>query len=365
MNTITIKNTFFNSKTYDFDLPKLLECALPTEERGLKRDEVKLLISDLSTNNIYHKQFKDIGDFLEEGDVLVVNTSGTTNAALSVVLPDGEKGRVHLSAKLFNDEYLVEFRAIEKGDTKRYNKLKVGDKIPLKEGGVVEILKGYYENESTTSHLQLWIVQFHISIDLEDYLAKYGKHIKYLGVDESSYPSFYYQTSFVTEMGSTEMPSAGRAFTPELISKLVSKGIQFAPILLHTGISSLEANEQPYPEYFRVSESTANLINSAKERRKRVIAIGTTAIRAIESSLGENNEVVAGEGLTNLFITPEKGLKVIDAMLTGFHEPKASHLLMMEALASQEHLELCYRAAIANQYKWHEFGDLHLIISFH
>ena len=159
-----------------------------------------------------------------------------------------------------------------------------------------------------------------------------------------------------------EMPSAGRAFTSELVTQLVVKGVQFAPVLLHTGVSSLEVGEQPYPEYFKVPSFSASLINRAKKSGHRVIAVGTTAIRAVESSINDDGRVIPSEGMTNLYITPKRGLKVVDAMLTGFHEPKASHLLMMEALASRSHLLVAYEAAIDNNYQWHEFGDLHLIV---
>ncbi len=360
MNTITKNKPFFDQKNYNFNLPKILECSTPSEERGIGRDEVKLMISNKYTNEIHHKKFKEIDAFLEEGDVLIVNTSGTMNAALSVELPNSKKGRLHLSTQIASDKHLVEIREVENNETKRFHDLEAGEQLQLEHGGKVKLIEPYYENKQDKSHIQLWVVEFDISQDLNSYLEKYGSHIKYFGVDKK-YPTEYYQTCFVTEKGSTEMPSAGRAFTPNLITKLIAKGIQFAPILLHTGISSLEANEKPYPEYFSVSQASADVINNAKKNGNRIIAVGTTAIRAIESSLNEENKVIANEGLTDLFVTPERGLKVIDSMITGFHEPKASHLLMMEALVNREHLELCYQSAIKKEYKWHEFGDVHFI----
>lgn len=347
-------------KNFDFELPPALECAKPSEERGIGRDEVQLLVSNRKDDSIIHSQFKEIGQFFQEGDVLVVNTSGTLNAALEVDLANGRKGRVHISTKVEEELFLVEVRQIIGNETKRYFNLKVGQTISLADGGKMELIAPYYRETAKQTHIQLWRVAFDLPTNMESYLAKNGLPIKYVNVDEI-YPNEYYQTCFANEMGSSEMPSAGRAFTADIVADLVAKGVQIAPILLHTGISSLEVNEKPYPEYFRVSETTARLLNTAKADGRRIIAVGTTAIRAIESAIDKNGAVQAQKGMTNLFITPDRGLKVINALLTGFHEPKASHLLMMEALASKEHLSSCYEEAIRENYHWHEFGDLHLL----
>ena len=354
-------NTIAKEKAFDFSLPKLLECALPTEERGLPRDGVRLLVSDKSDNSITHSQFRNLGSFLQEGDLLIVNASGTLNAALPTTLPNGTEGRVHLSTKLSDKEWLVEVRQVSKNKTIRFHGLNVGQVLKIPGKAVLKITAPYFADNSKKDHLQLWKAQLNISGNVNEYLAQYGQAIKYSDL-QHQYPSTYYQTVFANEPGSVEMPSAGRAFTAELVSNLFSKGVQFAPILLHTGISSLEIDERPYPEYFRVTSLTAKLVNQAKRNGQRIIAVGTTAIRAIESAVNDSGKVVAREGMTNLYITPERGLKVVNAMLTGFHEPKASHLLMMQALANQEHLSLAYRAAIKQQYQWHEFGDLHLLL---
>jgi S-adenosylmethionine:tRNA ribosyltransferase-isomerase len=140
------------------------------------------------------------------------------------------------------------------------------------------------------------------------------------------------------------------------------KGIQFAPITLHTGVSSLESDELPFPEYFRIPPVTASLINTARREGRRIIAVGTTSIRAVESAVDERGKVVAREGWTERYITPETGISVVDGLITGFHEPRASHLQMLEALAGRHHLEIAYRAALEEAYFWHEFGDLHLLL---
>jgi S-adenosylmethionine:tRNA ribosyltransferase-isomerase len=175
------------------------------------------------------------------------------------------------------------------------------------------------------------------------------------------------------------MPSAGRAFTPELMMRLIAQGVQFAPLLLHTGVSSLESHEPPYEEYYRVPMQTARLVNEARAAGRRIIAVGTTVVRSLETVTDEQSITHPGEGWTRLVVTPERGIRAVNAMLTGLHEPRASHLAMLEALArqashntdvpasllaraGQEHLKIAYAEALRERYLWHEFGDLHLIL---
>ena len=348
-------------KPLEFYLPKILECAIPTEERGIARDEVRLMVSNKITDKIEHDIFKNLTSYLQEGDVLVINTSGTLNAAIPTILPNKKPGRIHLSTKLNEKEWIVEFRQIHGKKTKRFFGISPDQLFDLPFGGKAKTLESFYQNNSSNSHLSLWKVEFYFEESVEEFLEKNGIPIRYDDV-HNIYPNSYYQTVFANQYGSAEMPSAGRAFTTELVTKLVSKGIQFAPILLHTGVASLEIDEKPYPEYFEVSKGSANIVNQAKSENRRIIAIGTTAIRAIESATQNDGKVKPLKGFTNLFITPEKGLKTVNGLLTGFHEPKASHLLMMEALADHEHLKLSYEEAIKKEYQWHEFGDLHLIV---
>jgi S-adenosylmethionine:tRNA ribosyltransferase-isomerase len=158
------------------------------------------------------------------------------------------------------------------------------------------------------------------------------------------------------------MPSAGRAFSDAVLAELREKGVGIAAITLHTGVSSLEDHEPPYEEWFEVSEETAGAIQETRRKDGRVVAVGTTVIRALESASNENGNVRAACGWTDLVITPERGIRAVDGLLTGFHEPRATHLAMLEALAGRRHIELAYEAALAAGYLWHEFGDLHLIL---
>jgi S-adenosylmethionine:tRNA ribosyltransferase-isomerase len=220
---------------------------------------------------------------------------------------------------------------------------------------------------------------------LQAYLARYGFPIRY-GYVKEAWPISYYQTVYATEIGSAEMPSAGRAFTPELLTRLIARGVLVVPLLLHTGVSSLEDNEPPYEEFYRVPLETARIVNAARAACRaargyptttapvgggqcpqgtmggRVVAVGTTVVRALETVSDREGTVHPGEGWTRLVLTPQRGVRAIDALLTGLHEPRSSHLAMLAALASREHLAITYAEALRAGYLWHEFGDLHLIV---
>jgi S-adenosylmethionine:tRNA ribosyltransferase-isomerase len=159
-----------------------------------------------------------------------------------------------------------------------------------------------------------------------------------------------------------EMPSAGRPFTTELVTRLVAGGVLVAPVVLHTGVSSPERHESPYPERYAVPEATARLVTAVRGWGGRVVAVGTTVVRALETVAAPDGTVAAGAGWTGLVVTPERGLWAVDGLLTGWHEPEASHLLMLEAAAGAELLDRSYAAAVRDGYLWHEFGDSHLVL---
>jgi S-adenosylmethionine:tRNA ribosyltransferase-isomerase len=196
-------------------------------------------------------------------------------------------------------------------------------------------------------------------------LREHGRPIRY-SYTERDQPLSAYQTVFALPSadgaGSAEMPSAARPFTARLVAELVSRGVQFAPVTLHTGVASAEAHEPPYPERFAVPEASARLINAARAGDGRVVAVGTTAVRAVESASGSDGVVRAREGWTDLVVTPARGVRVVDGLLTGLHEPEASHLLMLEAVAGRAAIERGYEEALRGRYLWHEFGDVHLVL---
>ncbi|HCA85703.1 MAG TPA: queuosine biosynthesis protein, partial [Streptomyces sp.] len=196
-------------------------------------------------------------------------------------------------------------------------------------------------------------------------LNRHGRPIRY-GYTDRDQPLSAYRTVFAVPSadgdGSAEMPSAARPFTAALVAALVSRGVQFAPLTLHTGVASAEAHEPPYPERFAVPETTARLVNAARAGGGRVLAVGTTAVRALESAARPDGTVRAAAGWTELVVTPERGVRAVHGLLTGLHEPEASHLLMLEAVAGREPLGRAYAAALAERYLWHEFGDVHLLL---
>lgn len=347
----------------DFELPPELEAAEPPEARGLARDEVRLMVSCRAGDRVVHTRFRELPEFLAAGDVLVINTSGTLNAALDVTRADGTPLELHLSTRLPADLWIVEARRPGGGASLPFPHASAGETLRLPGGAAATLHVPYAAGcrADPGAPVRLWIATLGLPGPLDGYLARYGFPIRY-GYVRRSWPNSYYQTVYVTEMGSAEMPSAGRAFTHELITRLVARGVQIAPLILHTGVASLEDHEPPYEEFYRVPAETARVVNGARAAGRRVIAVGTTVVRALETVADADGIVHPGEGWTRLVITPERGLRVAGGLLTGMHEPRATHLAMLEALAGIEHLKIAYAEALRERYLWHEFGDLHLIL---
>ncbi len=351
----------YNNIPFHYHLPKNLECSIPTEIRGINRDEVRLMISNISTDNVQHDTFKNIVDYLNEDDVLVVNTSGTIKAAIPAKNKNNTFLQIHLSTQLKNKKWVAELREISENNTQRYFGGQPNEIIELIHGGSIRLIQPYYSNSNQEDHLQLWTIELIIEEEVSHYLEKFAQNIQYFNI-KKNYPNSFYQTIFAKEFGSAEMPSAGRAFTQNVLDQLEKKGVEIIPILLHTGVASLEMNEKPYEEYFEISKKSATAINNARKKGKNIIAVGTTVIRAIETLTSSQKITSSGKGWTNIFITPERGVNGIDGLITGFHEPKASHLFMLEAITKRKHLEITYHEAVHHKYLWHEFGDLHLIL---
>jgi S-adenosylmethionine:tRNA ribosyltransferase-isomerase len=349
-------------------LPAHLEAAEPPEARGLTRDGVRLLVSCLDTDTIVHSRFSELPRWLVPGDLLVVNTSGTLNAALSARTSAGHRFEVHLSTRLPGDLWVVEVRRPGPVASLPYRHAGAGITLDLDGDGRIILLAPYPLAGALDVPSRLWLAALQLNEPLLPYLERFGSPIHYSYV-AGSWPESMYQTVFATEPGSAEMPSAGRPFTAELVTRLVSAGIQIAPLLLHTGVSSLEDHEPPYEEYFRVPLETADRVNATRRTGHRVIAVGTTVIRALESVTDSRGRTSPGEGWTNLVITPERPLSAVTGMITGFHEPHATHLAMINQVIAaaggdrpSSHLDRAYREAQQAGYLWHEFGDSHLII---
>jgi len=328
----------------DFTLPAALEAHEPPEARGLARDRVRLLVG--TRDGVLHRRMTDLPDLLRPGDVVVVNTSATIPAAVPTV--DGLV--LHFSTEQADGSWLVEVRR----PAGPYTDAATGERFALRGGATVTLRAPY-------SAGRLWVATVDTA-DVLGYLYRYGRPIKYRYVPRS-WPLSAYQTVFATHPGSAEMPSAGRPFSHELVTRLVCAGVLVVPLVLHTGVASPEAHERPYPERFLVPAQTATVVNRAKASGGRVVAIGTTVVRALESAVRPQGTVAAAEGWTDLVITAERGVRVVDGLLTGFHEPRASHLDMLAAIAGRELLDRCYAEALAHGYLWHEFGDVNLLLS--
>ena len=335
----------------DFELPSRLAATEPAEERGACRSDVRLLVGTIGTDTVTHHQFTDLPELLRAGDVLVVNTSATLPAAVPIT---GGDLTLHLSTERPDGTWLVELRRNANKATVPYTGGEPGDRLPLPGGGHVWLLRRY-------SRERLWIAALRISESPLDFLRRHGEPIRY-GYVPHAWPISAYQTVFATQPGSAEMPSAARPFTDRIVTRLVAAGLLLAPVVLHAGVASPEAHERPYPERFAVPPTTARIVNQARAAGGRVIAIGTTAVRALESATGDDGTVRPAEGWTELVVTPERGVRAVDGLLTGFHEPRASHLDMLAAIAPQALLAHCYAEAIEGGYLWHEFGDVNLLI---
>jgi S-adenosylmethionine:tRNA ribosyltransferase-isomerase len=329
-----------------FDLPRRLEAATPPAVR----DEVRLLVAQPG-RPLVHADFLDLPDHLEPGDLLVVNASATLPAALPARRPDGSRLDLHLSTPdpTHPDRWVVEPRR----DGRRARAF--SETLALPAGGTATLLAPYL------SPGRLWIAQLELPEPLERYLQDHGAPIRYAH-EPAPGPLDDHQTIFATEPGSAEMPSAGRPFTKRALTNLRRLGISVQRIVLHTGVSSQERGEHPYPERYRVPEHTAARVNATRASGHRVIAVGTTVVRALETVAAPDGGVHAGAGWTSLTVTPERGVRAVDGLLTGWHEPEASHLLMLEAFAGRELLERSYAAALERGYRWHEYGDLHLLL---
>ena len=333
------------------ELPVRLEAHEPPEAHGVDRADVAMLVARRHDLELVHARFHELPRFLSAGDLLVVNTSATLPAALDARLGE-RRVQLWLSTPAPEGTWLVELRTPDRAP---YPRPPVGARLDLPSGGHAELLARFAGSE------RLSVARFELDEPLEDYLRRHGRPIRYSYVPEP-WPLDTYQTVFALEPGSAEMASAGRPFTAELVTALVARGVLLSPVTLHTGVSSPEQGEQPFPERFRVPAATARLVNAVRGWNGRVIAVGTSVVRAIETVAAADGSVSEGQGWTSLVVTPEHGLRAIDGLLTGWHESESSHLALLEAAAGGELLERSYRAALEHGYLWHEFGDLHLVL---
>jgi S-adenosylmethionine:tRNA ribosyltransferase-isomerase len=327
-----------------FALPPELEAREPAEARGLARDEVRLLVTASAAGETV-ATFRDLPRFLRAGDLLVVNDSATLPAAVDARTADGREFVLHFSTHVAGTLWIVEPRAV----------VGAAERLELPAGASVTLLAPV-----EPSAMRLWFARVEACETVVEYLHAHGRPIRYAYL-RREFPLEYYATIFGRVPGSAEMPSAARPFTPRVLELLARRGVMLAALTLHAGVSSQEAHEAPYAEPFEVPAATACAVNAARREGRRVIAIGTTVVRALESAV-RDGEVIAAGGTTDLVVTRERGLQAVDGLLTGLHEPRASHLRILEALLTDRELERAYRAALEASLLWHEFGDVHLIL---
>ena len=329
----------------------------PPEARGVPRDDVRLMVSR-GTSSPIHATFRALPDFLSAGDLIVVNTSATIPAAIDAELPDGTPFVLHVSTELPGGLWMVEPRQLIDGGATEPRALDaIASRIRLTGGTEIDLLR------PAPGSARLWLAAVAGNEDLSRALNEHGRPIRYRYV-ERDWPIDAYQTVFADQPGSAEMPSAARPFSEALVTALVRRGVGLSPITLHTGVSSLEGHELPYPERFEVPAATASAVNAVHAAGGHVIAVGTTVVRALETTVDRAGVVHPAEGWTDTVITPQRGVRAVDGLITGWHEPEATHLAMLEAVAGRPALVDAYSEAFAAGYLWHEFGDSHLLLPY-
>jgi S-adenosylmethionine:tRNA ribosyltransferase-isomerase len=340
---------------FAFELPAALEATEPPEAHGLTRDSVRMLVTCRGSGSLVSSSFHLLPTFLEPGDLVVINTSGTIPAAIDATGDDGVLLVIHLSSLLDDGRWIVEPRRLDGGNATRWQGTAPTTRQHLADGATLWL------DEPLGSGERLWAARLDLGRPVLDWLAIHGRPIRY-GYVSRRWPIEMYQNVYATEPGSAEMPSAGRPFTDAMLTRLAATGVGVAPIVLHTGVASLEGDELPYPERVRLSASTALRVNATRAAGGHVIAVGTTVVRALESAVGADGQVHPLDDWTDLVITPDHEMGAVDGMITGWHEPVSSHLFMLEAMLGRALLLDSYDAALARGYRWHEFGDSHLIV---
>lgn len=338
-----------------FELPDSLSAVAPPEARGIRRDQVRLLVAD--GHEIRHRRFADLPDQLTAGDLVVVNTSATLPAAMDGALKDGQQVLVHFATPLDDGCWVVEVRPAVNAHGP-LTCLVGGEEIGLTGDATATLVEAYPDASEPAT--RLWRAAVSVT-DVLSLLDRRGRAITY-GYLPGRWPMESYQTVFATHPGSAEMPSAGRPFTATLVASLVSRGIGIAPLTLHTGLSSPEAGEPPAPERYQVPEATAELVNLTRRAGGRVIAAGTTVTRALETVADADGWLTPGQGWTHLVLGPDRPSRVVDGLITGWHAPGASHLLLLEAVAGPGLVGAAYQEAVRRRYLWHEFGDSALLL---
>jgi S-adenosylmethionine:tRNA ribosyltransferase-isomerase len=340
--------------TTTFTLPADGEAGAPPEDRGLLRDEVRLMA--VRPDGIEHRRFRDLPELLEPGDLVVVNTSATLPARVDARGADDRIVPLHVSTELDDGSWVVEVRRPAND----------GPDLGIEPGAVLLLpgdvwlhLQEPYPRPAAGS--RLWRARTDPRVPAAVYLPAHGRPIGYRHLSRTvGLPEL--QNVYADEPGSAEMASAGRPFSGRVFTRLAARGIPVVPLTLHTGVSSPELHEPPYPERFRVPEVTARLVAGTRDAGRRVVAVGTTVTRALEAATDDGGVVRPTEGWTDLVLGPDRPARTVTGLVTGLHVPEASHLLLLEAVAGPDLVGRAYAAAVEQGYLWHEFGDSMLFL---
>jgi S-adenosylmethionine:tRNA ribosyltransferase-isomerase len=347
---------------FTFVLPPELSAKEPPERRGIRRDQVRLMVIDRATRKIEHTRFDKIDNYLRPGDLLVFNSSRTLPASMRGCECSETHGpcmEVRLAERLPDDSWLA-LLLCEKGDP-----FGCGLHPQMQIQFSKELAATVVDRDARIPCL--WRLRFTKSgTELVDLIYRLGKPIRYEYVS-APWDLDYYQTVYAKEPGSAEMPSAGRAFSWKLLLDLKRRGIDTAYLVLHTGLSSymddeLDAQHPVSEEEYFIGATAADKINRTRQSGGRIIAVGTTVVRALESIVDDKGRLSEAHGYTQLKIDNLHQLKAVDGLLTGLHEPQASHLDLLSAFLPPKQIRAAYEEAIARKYLWHEFGDLNLIL---
>ena len=339
-------------KTSDFDyyLPEELIAQTPV----YPRDSSRLLVYDRKKDCIEHKTFHDIKSYLKEGDVLVRNNTKVLPARLFAFTPNG--GRVEvLLLKRFD---LTEWEVLVKPG----KKAKPGAKLVISEELSLEVLSNVEESGGRR-------VKFFFDGVFEDIISRLGEMPLPPYITEKLKDRDRYQTVYANVSGSAAAPTAGLHFTPELLKEIEDMGVEVVDVLLHVGLGTFRPvkvddvnNHHMHSEYFEVSKESADKINKAKAEGRRIIAVGTTSVRTLESATNEKGEVVPQKADTDIFIYPGYKFKCVDALITNFHLPKSTLIMLVSALSSREKTLDIYNTAVEERYRFFSFGDACMIL---
>lgn len=353
-----LTETDLKTSDFGFELPQELIAQHPCE----KRDMARLMVLDRKTETITHKIFSDVIDYLNPGDVLVINDSKVIPARIyGQKIREGEEEGANCEFVLLRQHSLDIWETLVKPG----KRLKVGAKVSFGNGMLVATVKEIVDDGNR-------IVEFEYDRSsgktLYSILDEIGKMPLPPYIVEELKNNDDYQTVYARELGSAAAPTAGLHFTEELLDKIRAKGIKIAPVMLHVGLGTFRPvkvdridEHVMHSEFFSVSEESAKTINDARKNGGRIVAVGTTSCRTLESASDENGIVHAMEDDTGIFIYPGYRFKAVDALITNFHLPESTLIMLVSALAGSEFIKEAYKTAIEEKYRFFSFGDAMLI----